>query len=450
MLLLLLKKIIQYGDIDTINNIDYSITEEDYKKIIQLQLIVAEELDKKHSKKIDVNHFLYSTYHFNSNKNVAHEFLRMYYMLERLSQNRTAFDDDVQNEYKDYYTDFSNKYGFTPTQYSSLLFGELNMYYSEIRGLTKSSIWRDTNDIYEKTKVKDIIPFVIDTLSKPVEWYCKWTNESEEYEWDFSKFYEFPFIKDNSGKYISICDITLTNAFFEKLFWLIRDCYPKEDDNAMAFFGRLFEKYIQDITEAATGGKYQYIKEFTYKIRKDLKKSSDAYIRKDTELLVIEAKGFSVLFNCMARNESVEKNNKKIFIDPVLQADICLFNVIDNKPDFSGVNNAYIISVTMDNINAVPNYYNNIHKTIDNEKKCDKTKYYYNFNIEEYEMLLYLIEKNYDIFAILKDYYNCQKLKPFSNFLLEIYPDISMTSFMKNIYKEAAEEMKKIVFGNES
>lgn len=43
MLLLLLKKIIQYGDINTINNTDYIITEEDYKKIIQLQLIVAEE-----------------------------------------------------------------------------------------------------------------------------------------------------------------------------------------------------------------------------------------------------------------------------------------------------------------------------------------------------------------------------------------------------------------------
>ena len=69
----------------------------------------------------------------------------------------------------------------------------------------------------------------------------------------------------------------------------------------------------------------------------------------------------SVLLNCMTKNESVEANNRKLFVKPVLQADKSLAAVIDDKPEFVGVETAYIISVTMDNINAVPNYYNAIH-----------------------------------------------------------------------------------------
>ena len=44
-------------------------------------------------------------------------------------------------------------------------------------------------------------------------------------------------ISNNSSA--SISDITLVNAFFEKIFWLIRDCYSEDDSRAMAFFGRL-------------------------------------------------------------------------------------------------------------------------------------------------------------------------------------------------------------------
>ena len=82
MLLILLKKVIQFGDYESICDTQYEIVQEDYKKIIQLQLVVAEELNQKHSEKFDKNHFLYSTYHLNYQRNVAHEFLRMYYMMK--------------------------------------------------------------------------------------------------------------------------------------------------------------------------------------------------------------------------------------------------------------------------------------------------------------------------------------------------------------------------------
>ena len=100
----------------------------------------------------------------------------------------------------------------------------------------------------------------------------------------------------------------------------------------------------------------------------------------------------------------------------------------------------------MDNINAVPDYYNEIHKNVEAEKKCEKTKYYFNFNIEEYEMLMYLVEQQQDIFGLLKEYYENEKLKPFSNYLGQKYPETKMTSFMESLYQEASEKMKDMLF----
>jgi len=446
MLLILLKKIVQYGDYKTMNDTEYEILEDDYRKVIQLQLVVAEEVNRKHKKDFDINHFLYSTYHLNYQRNVAQGFLRMYYMMEKLSRDKSEFDFKIQNEYRDYYTAFTEKYGFTPTQYSSLLFGELQPYYSDVSGLVYTSIWRDIDKVYGKTKEKGLISSVIGVLSQPIENYCEWSAQTEEQEWDFSRFMEFPFIVDNSGKYISISDITLRNAFFEKIFWLIRNCYSKKDSRAMAFFGRLFERYIQDVTQNVAKEDYVYIPEFTYRENKKEKKSSDAYIRKGSNLLVVEAKGFSVLLACMTKNEQIEKNNDKLFVDPILQADLCLATVIEDNPDFEGVESAYIISVTMDNINAVPDYYNEIHENIEKGKVCNRTKYYYNFSIEEYEMLLYIIEQQYDIFSLLKEYYEDERLKPFSNYLQEKRPNIGMTVFMEKLYQEATEQMKEMLF----
>lgn len=444
MLLILLKKIVQFGNYETICDTQYEIVQKDYKKIIQLQLVVAEQLSQKHSEEFGKSHFLYSTYHLNYQRNVAHEFLRMYYMMEKISKDINNFDADVQKEYRDYYSAFAEKYQFTPTQYSFLLFWELSIYYSDINGLIYDTMWRNVEKVYGKMKEKELINKVIGVLSQQVKGYATWASESENHEWDFSKFFEFPFIKDGKGNYISVCDITLRNAFFEKIFWLIRDCYPKDDSRAMAFFGRLFEKYIQNLTQEATKESYSYIEEFTY--GKNNKKSSDAYIRKDNSLLVIEAKGFSVLLDCMTQNESVEKNNNRMFANPIIQADTCLATVIEVKPEFVGIEDAYIISVTIDNINAVPDYYNEIYKNVEAEKKCKKTKYYFNFNIEEYEMLMYLVEQQQDIFDLLKEYYENEKLKPFSNYLRQKYPETKMTSFMESLYQEASEKMKDMLF----
>ena len=446
MLLLLLKKVIQYGDSGTLSNTDYEIKEEDYKKIIQLQLAVAERVSEMDASDPDTDYYLYATYHLNYQRNVANEFLRTYYMLEILDRDKNNFDSDVQNEYRDYYTAFQAHYDITPTQYIFLIFEELDAYFSGVNGLLFQSMWRDVESKYGHLKNSPLVKKTLGLVSRPVKDYQEWVTNTSDRRWDFSEFYAFPFMEDSNGKYISVSDVTLINAFFEKVFWMIRDCYPEDDSRAMSFYGRLFEKYIQKITEDVAGHDYIFIPEYTYGNKRKKRKSSDAYLRKENRLLAVEAKGFSVLLDCMTRNEKVDKNNTKLFINPVLQADKCMYETIDNMPKLSGVDEIFVVSVTMDNINAVPGYYNSIHNSIAQNKKCDKVRYFFNFSIEEYEMLLCLVESEEDIFPLLKEYFNNNLLLPFGNYILDRYPETRRTRFMEGIFKQATNKMKDFIF----
>lgn len=139
MLLILLKKVIAYGDYESLKIRDYEINDEDYREVIMLQLLVADEVSEKQKRNIDIDHFLYGTYHLNYKRNVANEFLRMYYMMECLSVKPQLFYD-IKAEYRNYYVDFTSRYGVTPTEYSSLLFWELQYYYSEKNALSKIEV----------------------------------------------------------------------------------------------------------------------------------------------------------------------------------------------------------------------------------------------------------------------------------------------------------------------
>ncbi len=446
MLLILLKKIIIYGDYGTLKRNDYIITAEDYREIIVLQLAIVDEISKLQKEDFDNCHFIYSNYHLNSQRDVGNEFVRMYYIMERLSKHLELF----KGKYKDYYNVFTQKYGITPTEYSSLLFYELTVYLPSEVGLSKASLWRNTDRIYGNLKARDKISKIIDILKIEPKELEKWAKETEANEWDFMQFYVYPFLYNGVSEYISIGDVFLKNAFFEKMFWMIRNCYHGKDNQAMDFFGKLFERYVQDITKNIQTDEYKYIDEMEVPKKKTNDKSSDAHLRKGSKLLAVEAKGFSVLADCMAKNERVDDNNDKLFINPVLQADEFLYKWFNEFEEFSGVEEIYVIALTLDNIKAVPDYYNSIHKEIVKRKKCDLVKYYFNFSIEEYERLLCLAEEGVDIFSLLREYFLTETLKPFGNFLSEKgYSNAIRTEFMTELYKEATDVMRAMYDEND-
>lgn len=416
MLLLLLKKIMVYGDYQTFSQTDYTVTDEDYATILRLQLIVVDEVCQSETVEFDKGHFLYSTYHLNNRPSLAGRFLRMYYMLECLDRNVDAFSYDVQNEYKNYYEDFKNKYGITTTQYSSILFWELQPYFIDECGLAHMSIWKSINSTYKKSESRETLEKALKVLSiKPVE-LKKWATETQYNQWDFSNFLAYPFFQDGEGRYISISDYTLSNAFFEKLFWLIRDCYPENDSRAMAFYGRLFERYVQEIAHNIKNPDYTFMNEFLLKTGMGDVKSSDAYLQKENRLLAIEAKGFSNLSSVMAKNSDVDRNNSKLFVCPILEADAFCTKALQNG-GFADVTEIYIVSVTMDNIEANPFYYEKIFEEIERKKTCTKVVGYFNFSIADYEMLMCAAEDGADVFELLKEYFSLKELPPFGNYL---------------------------------
>lgn len=449
MLLIFIKKVLIYGDYSTLDKVNYTVTKEDYAQIIRLQLVVADEVEEKHKMEFDQGHFLYSTYHLNSQPSVAGRVLRMYYMLGNLCKDKSNFAADVQNEYRDYPTVFLEKYKVSIIQYIAFLFWELQPYYSDNNSISYSSVWRSISTTYRSNINRDLLLKTLLSLSSKPKDLREWAVRSEDEEWNFEGFQRTPFWIDGKGNYLSISDYTLSNAFFEKLYWLIRDCYSNEDSRAMAFYGRLYERYIQDLTRGVVQEIYSYINEFVVGKRGHESKSSDAYLKKGAKLLAVEAKGFSVLNKVMASNEDVEKNNKKLFINPVLEADKFAQKAVQPGEMFSEIEEIYVVIVSMDNINANPYYYEKIISEIEEKKTCSRVRYYFNFSIEEYEMLMSIVEKGIDIFPLLKEYFEEPVLPPFSNYLQDKKLKPEMTFFMRTWYKRATEEMTAFLGSNE-
>ena len=60
-------------------------------------------------------------------------------------------------------------------------------------------------------------------------------------------------------------------------------------------------------------------------------------------------------------------------------------------------------------------------------------------------MLLFLIENGVDIFQVMQEYFLERNLSPFSNYVMERFPNVNMTKFMEKNYKAATDKMKKML-----
>lgn len=446
LLIWLLKYTLAYGSAQTPRS-SQKITCEDYKKVVDLGLVLAEKWDEEaKSDAFDVENFIYCNYHVNGIKNIAAAFARTYYIFEILDNDKSFFSE-YEKEFIDYNTVFYDKYNYSILEFLAVIFLEMSVYVMPNKQQLKySTIWRSVENLYGSLRLKDIAVRVIQSLSADYERCRQWAIESIDYPWDFSYFLAHPFIVNEEGLYLSISEYTLRNAFFENLFWMVRNCFSKDENTKMAFFGRLFERYIQDLTSASVkkNCRCEYVSEFTF--GKNKKKSSDCYVKFQNKLLIVEAKGFSILIKTLF-NEDVEKNNKKLFIGPVIEAEHC-FDAIQrsNIAMFDDITEIYIASVTMDNINAVPNYTEECIKTIEESRENKNiAALYFNFSIEEYEVLMALLEQGVDIFSTLKKHYNLSMSMPLARYLSQLHPDkIRMTDFMKEIYAQAANEMRRL------
>ncbi len=79
------------------------------------------------------------------------------------------------------------------------------------------SAWRTVADTYKKAENREIFLKALGLLSAKPEELRDWAIESQDRQWDFSKFLEAPFLQDNEGRYISISDYLFLDTESRKI-----------------------------------------------------------------------------------------------------------------------------------------------------------------------------------------------------------------------------------------
>lgn len=447
-LLILLKYILTYGDMSTLENDDYSIKEEDYIDILKLNMLALEVAEKDWMKKDgDLDYYLYAKYHMPLQKDHALVFTRSYYIFEYL-----AGDIELWKEYEKeymhylYYKRFNEKYGYTPIEYLSVIFWQLNNYNNP--KLSYSKFWNNLEVQYSNTPLKEIAKKVLHDLAYDILEHKKCVENTMNSMLNFRSFKIKPFIRDMNDNYISVSEYTLLNCFFEKIYWMIRDCFPKDQDNCMAFFGRMFERYLYELSRSALVERKDLIVRGEFACgdssNDKSKKSSDLYLKKGSKLIIVEAKGISVLADTIDNNVSHDLNIDKLLTCPALQADERFHEILGNG-EFKDISEAYILTLTIDNINAIPEYISRAKNKFFGKKKCEKIKDILNLSIHDYELLMSAGENGFDIFDILQKYIELQKSEPFDLFIIKYTnKNIGMTKFLSSWYKRATDKMIKL------
>ena len=451
-LLISLKLLIAYGDYSTLLE-ETNIVEDDYISVIKLSLMSIELLDHNDFK---TDHFLYGNYHLNQINNIGSELLRAYYVFYYALSQNSLLSENVQREYLDFDTDFTKKYGYNIVEYLSVVFLLSERDVDPNIRLSYIPIYRDINIAYLNTTHPENAKKIIYDLSNNIDDFKEWAQTTALAWWDFSLFMEKPILMLPNGLFISICDRTLINGFYEKLYWHIRNCYPDDSKRFLSFISRPYENYLQLITEKAISKNknYRYIEEFEFTTRESSNNaSSDAYIILKDKLFIIEAKSFMPLFDSVnyCDDDSINMSISKLFIKPILQADkatIAIFN--SNKKDiFKSISEVIILSITVDSIQAVPNYINRAINEINSNKTLPNLKYFYNLSIHEYECLLSMVENNKDIYKIIESYLNQKTIQPFLSFATEFYNhNIVRTSYMEDFFLESTKVLGKSLFNN--
>lgn len=446
-LLLALKVIFAFGKFQPTN--DYTkISNKDYYNVIKLSLYCMSMLDAEIFTK---DHFIYGNYHLNEVPNIGSELVRAYYIYCIVSKDKSQFNE---REYLDFNKDFENRYGYSIKEYLGVAFLMCERDIESLPVLSHTQIFKNIASAFDSTKCPEKCKAIIKNLSCPIKDIVDWAKTDPFSWWDFSNFFSFPVILLPNGSFASISDKTIVNSLYEKLYWHIRECYSKESDKFNKFLGKPFEKYIQAITEKAISKTtYNYIDEFTFSVsrRESNKKSSDCYILHKNTLISIEAKSFSPFFASTQYSDdsAITKSIEKLFINPVLESDKAFDKILtsNEKERFKDVSEVIIISVTVDAIQAVPDYYNKAIHKIEQEKLNKKSKYFINLSIRDFEYLLSMAENGIDIFKLIREYLDTKKLLPFYNFANKKTSHKPVrTEYMEKIYKQFAENVKRIIF----
>jgi hypothetical protein len=432
------------------SKVSREIQQEDVILAINLFLEVSDFLPKD----IDPDNFLLQVLSFSKHTNLGNDLARAFYIYAKLSKQENIYQE---KEFVDINRDFANHYGYTIEQYLAVNFALMNLVLPQRVPLTNS--WKKSiKNIFRNTQLDTIGPRIIEDLSISIDEAKDWSYATINNSWDFLKIQQYPLLKLNSEEFIPFNYDALSNGIFDGLFYRIRECYPASDKKFLDFFGRPFEKYIEQIImEAIRSSRYcyEYIEEFDYG-EKSQSLSSDFYLRLNEDLIIIEAKGTRLTVNSSikADNKAIRKDLEKLFIDPIIQADKTYQNIMNSKfaNRFKGIKNIYIISVNINNFPSVPSFYEVADEKL-KSRLSNRIKGYFNFSITDIEAMCYLISrkgKKPSIFKYLKRKFDSPDIQSFSWFMEHSSIPIRRSRWVNQQLYKSYEAIYKMSFENPS
>lgn len=383
---------------------------------------------------------------FNRSGELDRALIRQHVMFEKIARNKSLFED---NEFLDIHETFENYYGYTISDYVSVLFAlhqpcvvELNLkdVFTDINwGIDRKSYFNNSKNRAISEQITKEVTCDISTLRH-------WARETISNPYDYELLLSKPIFKAHN-KLFPFSPGILNTTIFDGLCFKLNKACADENKSFFTFFGRLFELYVSTVLQESIKDSnhisYSFIDEFSFD--NEQKRSSDAYVLLGKSLLIIECKGGRLRkeTKILAQQDFSEKDYVKYAIKPIEQANTAYKLILEESPvQFSKANKAFVLSVSLQAFPKVPMYNMTLESQL--HPNIKGTDY---IGISDLELLAYII--NYHEFTVFKFIKNKKRLDeyvPYPNYYYNKYGLIKRTLFLDRMLDEATTNIRKTLF----
>lgn len=329
---------------------------------------------------------------FNHREDWAAELIRTIYICTEIARDKSLYNDE---DFVDFNTDFEIHYGFSIWQYASVIFG-LYAYFANDNRTINANCFTTLKDLFTKTYLNEIANKITAEMMLHLDDAKSWALASLHEDWDFTLFWQKPFLTIDGQTAIPLFYRTIYSNFFISLKIKIERCYTGQAKKKFqTFWGKPFEQYLAQLLDASIHGKSagSLIKEFEY----TGKKSPDALVRfGKRRLLAFEAKAMYMRKDSIfySKIEPIQEEINRLVIDPLCQLHERLAELTPPNEwvDLKLIKDAYLFVVSMSGIPTNPPLEREILVRLKPDLTLPIVRGYYYLSIEDLELLCFLIE----------------------------------------------------------
>jgi hypothetical protein len=435
------KWILAYGDFEQEESSDPQFA---ILAVIYICMIVSDRIGIV--SKEDLPYDLVRNAQFNHREDWAAELIRTIYICNEIARDKSLYNDE---DFVDFNTDFEAHYGFAILQYASVIFG-LYAYFANDARTINANCFTKLKDLFSKTYLNEIANKITAEMMLPLDDAKQWALANLHEDWDFTLFWQKPFLTIDGQTAIPLFYRTIYSNFFISLKIKIERCYTGQAKKKFqTFWGKPFEQYLAQLLDASIREKSAgtLIKEFEY----TGKKSPDALVRfGKRRLLAFESKAMYMRKDSIfySKIEPIKEEIDRLVIDPLCQLHERLTELTPpNKwVDLTLIKDVYLFAVSMSGIPTNPPLERKILMRLKPDLTLPLVRGYYYLSIEDLELLCSLIEnppKGRSIFNLLDKI--TQSGLTFHNYILSTYkirrPRL-IDEKHKEIFKQITETIK--------